>query len=58
LIRSMTDRRASIIASTIALISGAAASSPETISSARRAKPPTFFPNMTPKVFNSPRISF
>jgi hypothetical protein len=44
------DRRASIIASTIVLISDAAANSPETISSARRAKPPTFFPNMTPKV--------
>jgi putative transposase len=45
LIRSMMERRASIIASTIVRISGAVVSSPETISSARRAKPPTFFPD-------------
>jgi hypothetical protein len=35
-----------------------ATSSPATISSVRRVNPPTFFPNMMPKVFKSPRISF
>ncbi|MER8684881.1 hypothetical protein [Mesorhizobium sp. M1405] len=41
----------SIKALTIRPISGAAVSSPEIISSARRAKPPTFFPNVTSKVW-------
>ena len=39
-------------------ITGDASSSPVMISSTRREKPPTDFPNKTPKVRRRPRISF
>src|SRR3712207_1499573 len=56
--RSRMAVRACSSVSTISRISGAASSSPETISIARRVKPPTALPNRTPNVRSSPRIWF
>ena len=56
--RSRISRRAATCASKIGRSSEVIESSSRMIFSARRAKPPTRFPNRTPNVLSRPRVSF